>query len=292
MLGGRAARRPGGPGGPPLRGGRRARCWTRRWPRPASAARPGLRHQCGVKHFKHERRGKKRIHQTPTTGEVTACRWWLDTERRIVRPQVIVALGATAALSVFGQPLTIGKFAPAGPAAAGPRQGGGDLPPVLSAAPAGPRRPGQGLCAVRGRTQVRLGPGGLIAPPAHPAWLVALRLSAATIGTRLRHDPRPRLRLLLGTMTGDAGAAILVVCVLCAGCGQVADAQAKLVNDLRVKDAIGDYEKAGARTTCWMNASRPSWSPAPMPTPAMPPTPTPGSPARRRTAAPRPRRCR
>ena len=42
------------------------------------------------------------------------------------------------------------------------------------------------------------------------------------------------------------GAAILVVWVLCAGCGQVADAQAKLVNDLRVKDAIGDYEKAGA----------------------------------------------
>jgi hypothetical protein len=41
------------------------------------------------------------------------------------------------------------------------------------------------------------------------------------------------------------GAAILVVWVLCAGCGQVADAQAKLVNDLRVKDAIGDYEKAG-----------------------------------------------
>src|SRR3954465_10531986 len=40
-------------------------------------------------------------------------------------------------------------------------------------------------------------------------------------------------------------AAILVVLGLCAGCGQVADAQAKLVNDLRIKDAIGDYEKAG-----------------------------------------------
>ena len=40
------------------------------------------------------------------------------------------------------------------------------------------------------------------------------------------------------------GVAILVVWGLCAGCGQVADAQAKLVNDLRVKDAIGDYEKA------------------------------------------------
>jgi uracil-DNA glycosylase len=62
-----------------------------------------------VKHFKFELRGKKRIHQTPTTGEVTACRWWLDAERRLVRPRVIVAMGATAALSVFGRPLAIGK---------------------------------------------------------------------------------------------------------------------------------------------------------------------------------------
>jgi len=62
-----------------------------------------------VKHFKHERRGKRRIHQTPTAGEVTACRWWLDAERRIVRPRVIVALGATAALSVFGKPVAVTK---------------------------------------------------------------------------------------------------------------------------------------------------------------------------------------
>jgi DNA polymerase len=62
-----------------------------------------------VKHFKHELRGKKRIHKTPNAGEVTACRWWLDAERRIVRPRVIVALGATAALSVFGKPVAIGK---------------------------------------------------------------------------------------------------------------------------------------------------------------------------------------
>jgi DNA polymerase len=62
-----------------------------------------------VKHFKHELRGKKRIHKTPNTGEVTACRWWLDNERRIVGPRVIVALGATAALSVFGKPVAIGE---------------------------------------------------------------------------------------------------------------------------------------------------------------------------------------
>ena len=62
-----------------------------------------------VKHFKHELRGKRRLHKTPNTGEVTACRWWLDAERRIVRPRVIVALGATAALSVFGKPVAVGK---------------------------------------------------------------------------------------------------------------------------------------------------------------------------------------
>jgi DNA polymerase len=62
-----------------------------------------------VKHFKHELRGKRRIHKTPTSGEVTACRWWLDAERRIVRPRVIVALGATAALSVFGKPVAVTK---------------------------------------------------------------------------------------------------------------------------------------------------------------------------------------
>jgi uracil-DNA glycosylase family protein len=63
-----------------------------------------------VKHFKHEPRGKRRLHKTPDAGEVSACRWWLDNERRIVRPRVIVALGATAALSVFGKPTPIGKF--------------------------------------------------------------------------------------------------------------------------------------------------------------------------------------
>ena len=61
-----------------------------------------------VKHFKHEVRGKRRIHKTPDRGEVTACRWWLDAERRLVRPRVIVMLGATAALGVTGKPTPIG----------------------------------------------------------------------------------------------------------------------------------------------------------------------------------------
>jgi DNA polymerase len=61
-----------------------------------------------VKHFKHVLRGKRRIHQTPNAGEVTACRWWLDAERRIVRPRVIVMLGATAGLAVVGKTTPIG----------------------------------------------------------------------------------------------------------------------------------------------------------------------------------------
>ncbi len=62
-----------------------------------------------VKHFKHEQRGKRRLHKTPNRGEVTACRWWLAGERRLVRPRVIVALGGTAVLAVFGKPLPIMK---------------------------------------------------------------------------------------------------------------------------------------------------------------------------------------
>lgn len=60
-----------------------------------------------VKHFKFVPRGKKRLHQKPNAGEVSACRFWLDTERALVRPSAIVALGATAAKSLFGPAATI-----------------------------------------------------------------------------------------------------------------------------------------------------------------------------------------
>ena len=63
-----------------------------------------------VKHFKHELRGKRRLHKTPDAGEVSACRWWLEGERRLLRPRVIVALGATAAVSVFGKPMPIARM--------------------------------------------------------------------------------------------------------------------------------------------------------------------------------------
>ncbi len=60
-----------------------------------------------VRHFKHERRGQRRLHRSPGPQEVDACRWWLDAERRLVQPKVVVALGATAALSVFGRALPV-----------------------------------------------------------------------------------------------------------------------------------------------------------------------------------------
>jgi DNA polymerase len=55
-----------------------------------------------VKHFKWEPRGKRRIHAKPTLGEVRACRPWLETELAIVKPRIIVCLGATAAQALMG----------------------------------------------------------------------------------------------------------------------------------------------------------------------------------------------
>lgn len=62
-----------------------------------------------VKHFKHEPRGKRRLHKTPLASEVSACRWWLDAERRLIRPKVVVTLGATAALGVLGRKVAVTK---------------------------------------------------------------------------------------------------------------------------------------------------------------------------------------
>ena len=62
-----------------------------------------------VKHFKHEMRGKRRLHKRPNAYEIDRCRWWLTQELAIVRPQAIVALGATAARGLFGRPLPVGK---------------------------------------------------------------------------------------------------------------------------------------------------------------------------------------
>ncbi|WP_176597289.1 MULTISPECIES: UdgX family uracil-DNA binding protein [Sphingobium] len=63
-----------------------------------------------VKHFKHERRGKRRIHQTPETPEIQACRWWLTQELELVRPRIVVALGATAGRALLGKAVTISRL--------------------------------------------------------------------------------------------------------------------------------------------------------------------------------------
>jgi len=55
-----------------------------------------------VKHFKWEPRGKRRIHAKPNAQEVRACRPWLDAEIAVVKPEVVVCLGATAAQSLLG----------------------------------------------------------------------------------------------------------------------------------------------------------------------------------------------
>jgi uracil-DNA glycosylase len=62
----------------------------------------------GVKHFKYRLRGKRRIHQRPSAGEVAACRPWLEAELALIDPEVIVALGATAAHSLMGRATAIG----------------------------------------------------------------------------------------------------------------------------------------------------------------------------------------
>jgi uracil-DNA glycosylase family protein len=56
-----------------------------------------------VKHFKFEERGKRRIHKKPSDTEIAACRPWLDAELALIRPEIVVCLGATAARAVIGK---------------------------------------------------------------------------------------------------------------------------------------------------------------------------------------------
>jgi uracil-DNA glycosylase len=63
-----------------------------------------------VKHFKFEMRGKRRLHKRPNAYEIERCKWWLGQERAIVKPAAIVALGATAARSLFDRVVTIAKM--------------------------------------------------------------------------------------------------------------------------------------------------------------------------------------
>ena len=62
-----------------------------------------------VKHFKFERRGQIQLHRKPTIGQIKACRPWLEQERAIIRPKLIVAMGASAVYGVFGKAMPVGK---------------------------------------------------------------------------------------------------------------------------------------------------------------------------------------
>jgi uracil-DNA glycosylase len=68
----------------------------------AGIARDAVYVTNAVKHFKHERRGKRRIHQTPRANEVRACRPWLDAELTLLDPELVLVLGATAAKALLG----------------------------------------------------------------------------------------------------------------------------------------------------------------------------------------------
>jgi uracil-DNA glycosylase len=63
-----------------------------------------------VKHFKFEQRGKRRLHKKPNAYEIDRCRWWQEQELRIIKPELVVALGATALRSLTGKPTAIVKL--------------------------------------------------------------------------------------------------------------------------------------------------------------------------------------
>ncbi len=60
-----------------------------------------------VKHFKFEPRGKRRIHKKPAIGEINACRHWLEEEMAVLRPNLTIALGATAIRSLTGETASV-----------------------------------------------------------------------------------------------------------------------------------------------------------------------------------------
>jgi len=62
-----------------------------------------------VKHFKFVPRGKRRIHQTPTAREIDVCRWWIEGERALVKPRLVLAMGASAARGMLGRTVSIAR---------------------------------------------------------------------------------------------------------------------------------------------------------------------------------------
>lgn len=62
-----------------------------------------------VKHFKFVPRGKRRLHQSPTAKEIDTCRWWIESERALVKPKLVLALGASAARGMLGKTVSISR---------------------------------------------------------------------------------------------------------------------------------------------------------------------------------------
>jgi DNA polymerase len=62
-----------------------------------------------VKHFRFERRGKRRIHRRPSAEQMAACRPWLEAELAVVKPRVLVALGATASQALLGSTFRVSR---------------------------------------------------------------------------------------------------------------------------------------------------------------------------------------
>src|SRR5687767_2253210 len=77
--------------------------------RPAGIDRTRVFVTNAVKHFKWRASGKRRLHERPNSAEVAACRLWLELELRLVKPEVVVALGATAAQALLGRAFRVTK---------------------------------------------------------------------------------------------------------------------------------------------------------------------------------------
>jgi len=76
----------------------------------AGVDRAGVYVTNAVKHFKNEPRGKRRLHKKPNRAEVEVCKVWLDQEIALVRPQLVVAMGVTAASALAGKAVTLSKL--------------------------------------------------------------------------------------------------------------------------------------------------------------------------------------
>ena len=132
-----------------------------------------------VKHFKFEPRGKRRIHKKPNNNEIEACRWWLDNELHLLKPQLTVALGATAARALDRPRHHHLAFARPADAAARGRRGLHHGASLVPAAPARRGVEGAGICAFRRRPEA-----GGEAPAGDPQGRLTPRGCEVTRGPR------------------------------------------------------------------------------------------------------------